>query len=605
MSSAAIVFLVLVVSFALLVSGRLKPDIVAVLVLLSLVLSRVIEPVQAFAGFSSFAVVTIAALMIIGDGLQKTGVVDWVAKKLEKVIRKRHGRLLFVNTAVPGLLSGVINIVAAASFFIPVILRLCKEMCVAQSRILLPMACAALAGANLTLIGASHNLVVHSLLEDVQGNGFSFFEFTVIGAVLLVAVIVYTFVVGQHVLPGREEVQDPEQVPITTRLIDVYGLENRLFEIWVGEEVEDGERPFTIGDLRLGTDHDLELVAAVREGNHLEAEDRDTVLEGSDMLLVQGREDDAEALAGQHRALTFMGPPEVQEKYPLSTAELAEAVVPPRSPAVGRTPRELALSDHYGLRAIAYYRDGKPHRWRARDTQLREGDSLLFYGPRAKMREFKPEKDLLVYFKPGDAEVTSAKRHQAPWAAAILAAVILIAAMGWFPIAVSALAGAAAMVLFGIVDWKRLYDAVDWKTLVLIAGMYPLGTALNQSGGAEMIGDLLVGHLGDFGPLAVLAGISLLCMLLTQPMHNAAVAIIMTPIAITAGNAMDSSVTGFCVAVVISSSAAFLLPYGHPAPFLVQEPGDYTIGDYMRFGAGLSMITLGVVIGLVPVFWPI
>jgi|SRR6056297_666264 len=603
MSSAAIVFLVLVVSFALLVSGRLKPDIVAVLVLLSLVLSRVIEPVQAFAGFSSFAVVTIAALMIIGDGLQKTGVVDWVAKKLEKVIRKRHGRLLFVNTAVPGLLSGVINIVAAASFFIPVILRLCKEMCVAQSRILLPMACAALAGANLTLIGASHNLVVHSLLEDVQGNGFSFFEFTAVGAILLLAVIAYAFVFGRFLLPGRRETPDPEQVPVTTRLIDVYGLDDRLFEVYATDEIEDST--VTIDDLRLEADHRLELVTVVREGSHLKAEARDTVLKASDMLLVQGRRADAEAFAERHESLTFMGPPEMQRKYPLSTAELAEAVVPPRSPAVGQTAREFGLSDQFGLRAIAYYRDGRAHRRGSRDTPLREGDSILFYGPRAKMREFEPEKDLLVYFKPGNAEVASTKRHLAPWAAAILAAVILVAALGWYPIAVSALAGAVLMVLSGIVDWRRLYDAIDWKTLVLIAGMYPLGTALQQSGGADMIGEALVNNLGGFGPLAVLGGISVLCMLLTQPMHNAAVAIIMTPIAITAAEAMGSSLTGFCVAVVVSSSAAFLLPYGHPAPFLVQEPGGYRISDYFKFGAGLNLITLAIVLLLVPFFWPI
>jgi len=603
MSSAAIVFLVLIVSFALLVSGKLKPDIVAVLVLLSLVLTRVIEPVQAFAGFSSFAVVTIAALMIIGDGLQKTGVVDWVAKKLEKVIRKHYGRLLFVNTSVPGLLSGFINIVAAASFFIPVILRLCKEMRVAQSRILLPMACAALAGANLTLIGASHNLVVHSLLQETQGAGFAFFEFTAIGAVVLAAVIAYSFIFGGYLLPGRREVPDPEKVPVTVRLIEVYGLEDRLFEIYATEEIEDDT--VAIDDLRLEADHRLELVTVVREGNHLEVEARDTVLKASDMLLVQGRQTDAEALAERHESLTYMGPPEMQRKYPLSTAELAEAVVPPRSPAIGRTPRELGLSDQFGLRAIAYYRDGSAHRMGSRDTPLRAGDSILFYGPRAKMREFEPEKDLLVYFKPGNAEVASTKRHLAPWAAAILVAVILVAALGWFPIAISALAGAALMVLSGIVDWRRLYDAVDWKTLVLIAGMYPLGTALQQSGGADMIGELLVNHLGGFGPLAVLGGISVLCMLLTQPMHNAAVAIIMTPIAITAADAMGSSLTGFCVAVVVSSSAAFLLPYGHPAPFLVQEPGDYKIGDYFRFGAGLNLLTLAVVLLLVPVFWPI
>lgn len=603
MSSAAIVFLILIVSFTLLVTGRIKPDIVAVLVLLSLVLTRVIEPAQAFAGFSSFAVITIAALMVIGDGLQKTGVVDWVARTLERVIRKRHGRLLFVNTAVPGMLSGFINIVAAASFFIPVILRLCKEMRVSQSHILLPMACAALAGANLTLIGASHNLVVHSLLEDAQGIGFSFFEFTAVGAVLLAAVIAYTFVFARRLLPDRRETPEPEQVPVTARLIQVYGLADRLFEIYASEEIED--RRTRIDDLHLESEHRLELVTVVREGDHLKAEARDTVLKGGDMLLVQGRRADAEALADQHEALTCMGPPEMQEKYPLSTAELAEAVVPPRSPAVGQTPRDLGLSEQFGLRAIAYYRDGEAKRMGSRDIELREGDSLLFYGPRAKMREFEPEKDLLVYFKPGDAEVTSAKKHQAPWAATILGVVILVAALGWFPIAVSALAGATLMVLLGIVDWRRLYDAVDWKTLVLIAGMYPLGTALQQSGGADLIGEALVNGLGGFGPLAVLAGVSVLCMLLTQPMHNAAVAIIMTPIAINAAGAMGSSLTGFCVAVVVSCSAAFLLPYGHPAPFLVEEPGNYRTGDFLRFGAGLNLITLAVVLLLVPALWPI
>lgn len=601
--AATIVFVVLGLAFFVLVTGWLEPDVVAVLVLLSLVLTRVIEPAQAFEGFSSFAVITIAALMIIGDGLEKTGVVDWVAKKLEKAIRKRYGRLLAINTAVPGLLSGVVNIVAAASFFIPVILRLCKEMRVPQSRVLLPMACAALVGANLTLIGASHNLVVHSLLEQADGVGFTFFEFTALGATLLVAVVLYTFAFGPRLLPGQRVAPDPERVPVTARLIDVYDLEDRLFEIWTTDEIEDRET--TIADLQLGRDHDLELVTVVREGNHLKAEDRDTVLRASDMLLVQGRQADAEALAERHEALTYMGPPEVQKKFPLSTAELAEAVVPPRSPAIGRTPRELALSDTFGLRAIAYYRDGRPHRTGARDTRLREGDSLLFYGPRAKMREFEPEKDLLVYFKPGETEVASTKRRKAPAAAAILAGVIGIAALGWFPIAVSALAGAAAMVLLGIVDWKRLYDAVDWKTLVLIAGMYPLGAALDASGGAGIIGDLLVGQLGGFGPLTVLAGISLLCMMLTQPMHNAAVAIIMTPIAITAADAVGASATGFCVAVVISCSAAFMLPYGHPAPFLVQEPGNYRNGDYVRFGAGLNLITLAVILVLVPLLWSI
>ncbi|MDX1626334.1 MAG: SLC13 family permease [Wenzhouxiangellaceae bacterium] len=596
------VFAVLGLSFLLLVTGWIKPDIVAVLVLLSLVFGGAVEPAQAFSGFSSFAVVTIAALMVIGDGLERTGVVQWVARKLEKVIRGSRSRLLLVNTGVPGLLSGFVNIVAAASFFIPVILRLCKKMRLAPSRVLLPMACAALIGANLTLIGASHNLVVHSFLEDVNGEGFGFFEFSAVGGILLLAAIGYFFIVGQRLLPGGDEAPDAEEIPVTVRLIEIYELEDRLFEIWVDESADD--RGVTIAELDPGA-RDLELVAVVRAGDHLELAAGEQALAGGDMLLVQGRRDEAETLAGDHGFLTFMGPPEAQKRYPLSTAELAEAVVPPRSPAIGRTPRELGLVEQYGLKCIAFYRDDRAHRSGALDVRLEEGDSLLFYGPRDRMREFEPERELLVYFKPGVSDVTSAKKRKAPFAAAILAAVILVAAVDLLPIAVSALAGAALMVLVGIVDWHRLYSAVDWKTLVLIAGMYPLGIALDQSGAADRIGELLVGSLGDFGPLAVLAGISVLCMILTQPMHNAAVAIIMTPIAINAAQAMDTSIVGYCVAVVVSCSAAFLMPYGHPAPFLVQEPGDYSPADYLRFGAGLIVLTLAMLLFVVPLLWPL
>lgn len=603
MSGAILVFVILALAFIFLIAGWLKPDIVAVLVLLSLVLTRIIEPAQAFAGFSSFAVITIAALMVIGDGLEKTGVVEWVARRLERLIRKRYNRLLFVNMAVPGTLSGFLNIVAAASFFIPVILRLCKQMGVAQSKILLPMACTALIGANLTLIGASHNLVVHSLLEEARGFGFDFFEFTIVGAVLLVVAMIYIFLIGQHLLPGKQETTDPEDVPVTLKLIDTYRLQDRLFEIWVTEEIE-GE-PCTVGEVYLKKGHDLELVTIVRDGDHIEHKDEDVELHEGDMLLVQGRQRDAEALAKEYEAMTFFGPPKAQKKYPLSTAELAEAVVPPRSAAIGHTPRELGLSERYGLKNIAYYRDDRAHRKGALDVELQEGDSLLFYGPRAKMREFNPEKDLLIYFKPGIPEVTSSKKRQAPISAAILLAVIAVAALGWFPIAVSAMAGATLMVLLGIVEWKRVYEVIDWKTLVLIAGMYPLGIALNQSGAADLVGESMVAHLGSLGPLAVLAGISVICMILTQPMHNAAVAIIMTPIAINAAEMMNASLTAFCVAVVVSCSATFLMPYGHPAPFLVQEPGDYKPIDYLRFGIGLNVLTLAVILLIVPMLWPL
>ncbi|WP_296643422.1 SLC13 family permease [Roseinatronobacter sp.] len=597
----AIVLTVLVVAFGLFISGAVKPDLIAMLVLVSLIMSTVIDPAEAFAGFSSFAVIAIAGLMVIGEGLVKTGVVKWVAQQLARIIRRDYNRLLLVNTVVPGVLSGFVNIVAAASFFVPVILRLCKQMEVPQSKILLPMACTALLGANLTLIGASHNLVVDSILMAETGTGFGFFEFSIVGIALVVAAVLYIFLIGQRLLPGEQTAPDPTEVPETVDLADVYGLEHRLFELWIAaaedEVSEKSLSSFGLEEAGLG------LIALVRGGEQLIRPDADTLVKDNDTLLVLGREETAERFAESHNAITFMGPPEVQKAHPVSTAELAEAVVPPRSTAVGMKIRDLNLPQDYGVRVIAYYRRDRPYRTNVQEAELQEGDSLLVYGPREKMRAFEPEKKLLIYFKPGVAEVSTHLKKKAPLAATILLGVILGAAVGFMPIAAMAVAGAVAMVLVGIVPLKEVYRVIDWRTLVLIGGMYPLGVALNSTGAADLIGETLIAAIGGFGPLAVLAAVSILALVLTQPMHNAAVAIIMTPIAINAAQLMQSDPRPFAVAVIVACSASFMMPYGHPAPLLVEHPGGYRGRDYLAFGAGLSLIVLIVIIGLIPRLW--
>lgn len=322
------------------------------------------------------------------------------------------------------------------------------------------------------------------------------------------------------------------------------------------------------------------------------------------MILLQGQEQSVKSFAEKHPLLTFVGPPKSQEKYPISTAELAEAVVPPRSPVVGKTVEELEILKTFGMTALAYYRSDQPHRTDAQHVRLKEGDSLLVYGPREKMRDFNPEKELLIYYKPGEPSVSQKSKKLAPLAALILLLVIAPAAIGFLPIAVTAVTGALCMVLTGIVSPKGAYRAIDGQTLILVGAMYPLGTALNSSGAADVIGEALIAGLGGFGPIAVLGGLVFLCMILTQPIHNAAVAIIMTPIAINAADLLSVNPRGFCAAVIVSCSAAFLMPYGHPAPYLVQEPGGYQTMDYLKFGIGLNVIAFIIILTMVPLLWP-
>lgn len=599
--SIGLVLGILIVAFILFLSGWLRPDIIAMLVLLALVILGIIEPIDAFQGFSSFAVMAIAGLLIIGEGLERTGVVKWVARKLEGLTGKSFNRLLLINTSIPGLLSGFVNIVAAASFFIPVILRLCLKLKISPSKVLMPMACLALCGANLTLIGASHNLVVHSLLEESQGAGFGFFEFTIVGAVLVAVALIYVMVLGRHLLPQRVKMEKPKEPSATSNLVDSYELKDSLFEIWITKEYESSE--VKLADLDLEMKHGIVLIEVIRNQDSFVNVDGEFELQREDLMLVKGEKEAVKEFCDSYEGISYLGPPHSQEKYPVSMAELAEAVVPPRSPVIGKTAYEMNFKSEFGLTPIGYFRDGKAYHEAAANEKLKEGDGLLFYGPRDKIRDFEPDKEILLYHKPGKAEVSSSLKKKAPLAAIILLAVIGSAAANLVPISVSALAGAVLMVLTGIINPLKIYDAIDWKTLVLIGGMYPLGLALSETGASDLIGNTLIDSLGDFGPIVVMAGIVILTMILTQPIHNAAVAIIMTPIAINAAELMGTNPRAFCVAVLIACSTTFLMPFGHPAPLMVQEPGKYKGSDYIKFGLPLNILALVVILVIIPMIW--
>jgi di/tricarboxylate transporter len=597
-----IVLTILSIAFILFLTGVLRPDAIAILVMLCLVMTGVISPEDSFIGFSSHAVMTVAGLLVITEGLKRTGVVLLVARKLENLIGKSFNRLLLINSSMPAVLSAFITVMPSVSFLIPVILRLCLRMKVSPSRILMPMASIALIGANLTLIGASHNLVVHSLLKESQGVGFSFFEFSIVGICLLLASLLYIFFIGRHLLPNRQKLDNPRNSTVTANLIQEYELKNKLFEAWVSTDLE--AKHLSIADLDLYGKYGLDLLEVVREGSKfVELDDFD--LQSGDTLLLKGTEQAAKDFCEYYSGITYMGPPRAQEKYPISSAELAEAVVPPRSPVMGKTPNEINFRGEYGLTVIAYYRDGKPHASYAQDVKLQEGDGLLFYGPRNAIRDFEPNQEILIYYKPGIPEVSAKKEKLAPLAAAILLAVVVAAASDFIPISVAAIAGAILMTFTGIINPVKSYDAIDWKIIVLIGGMYPVGIALIQTGTADIVGDMLVNAFGDYGPLVLMAGVSLLTMILTQPIHNAVVAIIMTPIAINAAELMGTNPRAFCVAVLVSCSSTFLMSVGHPAPLMVQLPGDYNAMDYLKFGLPLNIIAMAVILLVVPMLWPL
>jgi di/tricarboxylate transporter len=587
----------------LFVLGRIRVDVVAILTLLALVLTGSVTTEEALAGFSSTATVAVASLLIVGAGLVRTGVVQKLADGLQLLAGQSSRRLLLVSTAVPAIISGLVNIIAAVSIFIPAVLRMSKRSRTAAAKLLLPMAATSLAGANLTLIGAGHNLVVNSLIQEAGFEKLGFFEFTLAGAALVSAVVAYNLVIGTRLLPQGEPQPEEGSADEADHLVKVYGLADYLWEVWV--QPHSRAVGHSIKEAGIGRNYGLSVLAVLRKGEQFRIQKGELQLETDDVLLLGGREDRVVQLCHENPGLFLKGHPRAQEAFPASTAELIELAVPPRSPAAGKSLRDLEFRERTGLTAVGLWREGQAYRTDVADRALREGDALLLFGDRSKTRRYDPAPQFLFLHAPRKEEAPQELRRWGPAAVLLLAGVVLASALDWLSISTAALAGAAAMILLGILTPRQAYESVDWRTVVLIAGIYPLGTALQKSGLAGSLADLLANTLGSLGPRAILLGVTALTLLFTQVLHNVAVAAIMTPVALDAASFSNSDPRGFAVAVIIGASAAFVLPVGHPALLLVEEPGNYQKKDFLKYGAGLLLLTLVIAGLVVPLFWRI
>jgi di/tricarboxylate transporter len=596
-----LVFAILAGAVLLFITGWVRADVVALLVLVLLVVFGLLPPDEALTGFSSDAVLAIAGLLVLSAGLVRSGVVRWVAERVNDIASDSRRKLVLVSSSLPGVLSGLVSDIATVSLFIPVVQRLARKNKTSRQKLLLPIAMAALAGGNLTLIGASHNLVVHSLLQERGEPGLGFFELFPVGAALVAAFTAYTVIFGHKLLPGNDQ-EEEKREDERPDLIKTYDLEERLWEVWIHEH-----SPLvgsSVKNLGVGQAYGLAVITLVHHKKPKLVQDGEVSLQEDDILLVSGRKERVEKFVHEHQGVELMGHPEGQEDFPSSGAEFIEVTVPPRSPAIGKTLVELDIRKQTGLSGLGIWRAEGPIRTDVGITSLEEGDGLLLYGAREDTMDFDPEPNFLWLQRPVKREAPRRLRHLGPYAALIMLVVIAVAAFDWIPISIAALGGAAAMILLGILNPEQAYKQVEWRTVVLVGGMYPLGLAMEETGAAELISGLIADSLGQLGPLAAMMGIFTAALLLTQTLHGAAVAIIMTPVAIDTASQLGVEPRAFAVAVIVGAAATYLLPVGHPAPLLVQRPGRYKTADYIRFGLGLTLITFIVTAMLVPLIWP-
>jgi di/tricarboxylate transporter len=328
----------------------------------------------------------------------------------------------------------------------------------------------------------------------------------------------------------------------------------------------------------------------------------DEVILGGDLLLIQGRPEDLDVLRGlQELQVEDRVSPNLNvfESDRLATLE---ATLAPQSPLAGRSVAQINFHDRYGLELVAVWRAGKAFRADLDKMVLQFGDALLFVGPRQKLALLNEDPDLLV-LTPVSLPVTDTRR--APFAGLIMLGVVAVVLLGWLPIAIAAVLGAALMVLTGCLNMEQAYRSIDWRAVFLIAGTLPLGIAMEQSGTAQYLATQAMAGLGSYGPWPIIMGLYAVTALATLVIPTAALVVMMAPICITASAALGIAPQTALMAIAMAASSAFATPIAHPANLLVMGPGGYRFADYLRVGVPLTLVVFAAVMLLLPVFWPV
>lgn len=575
------------VAVLLFATEKLRVDVIALLVLLTVALTGLVTVEEAFSGFSSPAVITVWAVYIVSGGLFRTGVADFIGQRIIRLAGNSEPRLIAVLMLTCGTMSAFMNNIGATATLLPAVVSISRQAKVPLSRLLIPLSFSSLMGGNMTLIGTPPNVLATNILADHGLPTFGFFDFTLMGAIVFGSGVLYMVFIGRHLLAVRETAEDRSASYVREYVSQVRVSATSSL---VGKSLVETE---------LGTGYDLTVLGVIRDGES-RAMHPDMKIQPDDLLTVEGA---ATNLIRARDSLDLLidegeGSPQLEG----DNVRLVEATLAPRSRIIGGTLSEARFRERYGLTALAIWRQGEVITQRLRDVRLRFGDALLLRGPHQRLGALQESQDFLVLEQ---VSIDQRRYSKAPIAVGALLLVLALVSLANFPISLAMVIGSVLMVLTGVLSMDEAYQSIEWRSVFLIAGMLPMGIAMQSTGTARFLAELLVNIVGGMGPLAVLAGIYILAGLITEPMSNAAATVLIVPIAIDIALSLGASPQAFVLATVIGSSTSFLTPVGHQANVLVFGPGGYRFFDYTRVGAPLNILLFVVTMIALPIIWPL
>lgn len=601
----AFVLTLLFVTIAVFISDKLRMDLVALLLVVTLALSGVITPAEAVSGFGNTLVLMIAGLFVVGEAMMQTGIAAATGHWMSKMGGNSETKLLLLLLPIVAVLSAFMSSTGTVALLIPVVLSLARRAEMNPSKLLMPLAFAASVGGLLTLIGTPPNIVVSAALSQAGYESFRFFDFTPIGTVILLVGVVYLLTLGRWLLPSRLSDKPKRRRVSLAYLAERYKHPNRhLYKLIVDEHSLAVYQ--TVLALRLRRHYETAVFAIERRNKILSnfiPVLLNTQIMAGDIIWVQGDDRYIDELCEDLQLR--IAEQSVTERARLQRSfGVAEGMIPPDADYDGKSLYEARFREHYNLNVVGVRRDETVLDTNFFNTPLKSGDVLLFAGAWEHIRRLNDDADMIVLNTPGEIEDAPINPRKAPAALSIMLILLLVMAFGWLDNVTAILIAAVAMVGFNCLSLNDAYKSLNAGSLVLIAGMLPMAIAMEKSGAMQWIVELLLHYFEQIEPLSLSAAIFIMTSALSLFISNTATAVLIAPMVISLALSLNYNPQPFMMIVAIAASCAFATPIATPINTLVVGPGRYRFGDFVRVGLPLQVIILAVTLFVVPWFFP-
>ena len=591
----AIVLGIMTLMFVLFVKEIFPLDVTALVVLIIFLVIGNLTLEEAISGFSNQAVITIAVLFILSHALQKSGILEYGVVRLNKLTERSKLLGLTVFLITVAFASAFVNNTAIVAIFIPLTIRLAQKYNLSPSKLLIPLSYIAIMGGTLTLVGTSTNLLVNSIyVNTTMAEPLGMFEFSRYGIFILLIGLLYIIFAVPFILPSRT---------VTSSLTQSYHMGGYLTELKVAEESPLVGRTFM--ERSINKNYDITVLDIIREGMVISKNIRNTIIHPGDVLFVRGSLENFLRMKEVEKVTMLTDEKLTQAELIHDDNTLVECLLTQQSELVGKSLMEINFRRRFGSFILAIRREGAILRRKIAHVMLRAFDTLLVYGPRDKIKELSESGNFIVL---GEIEATLQKNRFWWVSLVVIISAVFLAALGLVPILKGALVGMIILLVLLVISTNEAYQSINWQVIVLIAALIPIGIVIQKSGTAEWLATAMNNVVEQFDPalrpVVMVSLIYLMTMILTEMASNAATAIIMTPIAISAAMQIGLDPKPFIFSVCFAASASFITPIGYQTNLMVYGPGGYKFSDYVKVGLPLAISLWIMATFLIPVLWP-